>query len=153
VIRLPAETPNRRWRDAIGGGVVLMLALASPACDDHIIGQGVPIGTSCLRDPPLSYENFGKGILKRHCVPCHSVYAREGQRAGAPPGVNFDSWDDTLVWADRIVAFAVDSELMPPAGGMVTSERSELAEWMRCEVLPALGEVDLEGTDPAVEAP
>lgn len=141
---------GNRW---LGGFVVVGLALASPACDDHVIGQGAPIGTSCLRDPPLSYENFGEGILRRHCIPCHSIYAREGQRAGAPPGTNFDSWDDTLDWADRIGAVAVDSELMPPAGGMVTSEREDFAEWMRCEVLPALGQVDLEGTEPPTEAP
>lgn len=145
VIR-PARNP---W---LGGVALLVLGTASPACDDHIIGQGAPIGTSCLRDPPLTYENFGEGILKRHCVPCHSVYAREGQRAGAPPEVNFDSWQDTLDQAEGINAWAVESELMPPAGGMVSSEREQLAEWMRCEVLPALGQVDLDGTESPGEA-
>ena len=99
------------------------------------------VGTSCLRQPPLTYENFGDNLLDRHCNSCHSVYSREGQRGQAPLGVDFDTWDDVLEWADRIDARSVSSETMPPAGGMIPEERVLLGEWLRCEVYPALGQV------------
>ncbi len=122
------------------------VALASSlSCDDHLLGDAAPVGISCLRDPPLTYENFGGPLMDRHCNSCHSVYSREGQRAGAPPDVNFDHWEDVLGWADRIYARTVEDENMPPAGGMVSSERELVGEWMRCEVFPALGVFD-EGT-------
>lgn len=119
---------------------------ASSGCDDHIIGHGQQFQSTCLRDPPLTYENFGDGLLDRHCNSCHSVYVREGLRGQAPLGVDFDTWDDVLDWSDRIVARAVDSDTMPPAATMLAVERDLLGEWMRCEVLPALGQVDLGGS-------
>ncbi|MCA9492532.1 MAG: hypothetical protein KC621_21510 [Myxococcales bacterium] len=119
--------------------VFLGALLAS--CDDHQIGQAPVVGTSCLREPPLTYENFGSDLLNRHCNSCHSVYSREGQRGQAPLDVNFDTWDEVLFWADRISARSVETETMPPAGGMVPDERVLLGEWLRCEVYPALGQV------------
>lgn len=111
-----------------------------PACDDHVIGQGAPIGTSCLREPPLTYENFGRALLNRHCNSCHSQDVRPDQRGGAPEGVDFDDWDMVLEWAVRIEATAVEDNTMPPSGGtLLADERERLAEWMRCEVLPTIG--------------
>jgi hypothetical protein len=118
---------------------IVVLAVALGSCDDHVLGDGVPIGVTCLREPPLTYENFGEAILQRHCLPCHSANVRPGQRASAPIDVNFDSWDEVLAWSDRIQARGVVDQNMPPAGGMVPSERDQLAEWLRCEVLPATG--------------
>lgn len=131
---------------ALLGGVTLVLGTAIN-CDDHIVGHGVPLTNTCLRDPPLTWENYGDYIIGRQCRPCHSVYRREGQRAGAPEGVNFDSWDDVLQWADRIQARTIDSETMPPAGGMVRQERLLMGEWLRCEVFPALGQQAVDGAN------
>lgn len=129
--------------------MVRPLVLASlavvPACDDHVLGHGAPIGTSCLRQPPLSWDNFGDGLVGRHCRPCHSVNVREGQRGDAPLDVNFDTYDDVLAQADRVQARSVDTDTMPPAGGMLPEEREQLGEWLRCDVFPAVGEFDLEG--------
>ena len=116
------------------------MPLMAGSCDDHVIGHGQPIVLNCRREPPLTYENFGEGILGRHCTSCHSVYVRPGQRANAPVGVDFDTWDDVLTWAERIKVRSVDQDDMPPAGGMVQDERIELEEWLRCEVLPAKGQ-------------
>jgi hypothetical protein len=125
-------------------GVGLLLGLQT-ACDDTIIGSGVPIGTSCLRDPPLTWTNFGQGMMGKHCTGCHSVFQRQGQRNDAPLGVDIDTFDDVLKWADRIQVRAVDNTGMPPGGGMLEFERDLLEEWLRCEVFPALGKVELEG--------
>jgi cytochrome c5 len=115
--------------------------LAAVACDDHIIGSAVPIGTGCTRDPPLTYANFGKGILDRHCNGCHSDFIREDQRGGAPLNVNLNKWDYVLQWADQIEADAVVNLTMPPTGTMTPLERAQLGEWMQCDVLPQIGEV------------
>jgi hypothetical protein len=143
--------PSRRRQPLAVGGLPFRAALglfallAPSACDDHLIGHGVPIGTSCLRDPPLDWENFGDGLVGRHCRPCHGENVRLGQRGDAPLGVDFDTYDDVVEWADAIYDQAVDSESMPPAGGMNPDERAQLGEWMRCEVLPSLGNVVQEG--------
>jgi len=118
--------------------------LAAVAFDDHIIGGAVPIGTGCTRDPPLSYQNFGKGILDRHCNGCHSDVVRENQRGGAPLDVNLNKWDYVIQFAERIQVRAVAQRDMPPTGTMTELERNQLAEWLRCSVLPAVG--DVEGT-------
>src|SRR5688500_13357766 len=120
-----------------------ILALVVPtACDDHVIGHGAPIGASCMREPPLDWENFGDAIIGRHCRPCHGEEVRQGLRAEAPPNVNFDTYEDVQLWADRIQVRSVDSESMPPAGGMQPIERQQLGEWLRCEVFPSLGQFD-----------
>lgn len=126
---------NGWWLAAVG--------LTQVSCDDHILGEGGPaVSLSCLRDPPLTYENFGDAILDRHCNSCHSIYSRVGQRGDAPLDVNFDTWEDVVAWADRIQARGVDDKNMPPAGGMVDQERVLLGEWLRCEVFPSLGEFE-----------
>ncbi len=127
-----------------------MLGLLA-ACNDSVIGTGAPIGTSCLRDPPLTFDNYGRGALGLHCTGCHSVFQREGQRNDAPLGIDIDTFDDVLLWADRIQARAVDSTGMPPGGGMLPEERDLLEEWLRCEVFPALGQVELVGVGTAEE--
>lgn len=132
----------------VRGWWVVVLA-SSLSCDDHVLGDGGPaVSLSCLRDPPLTYENFGAAILDRHCNSCHSVYTRVGLRADAPLDVNFDTWEDVVQWADRIDVRTVDLQNMPPAGGMVPSERELVGEWMRCEVFPSLGQFEAaDGTE------
>jgi hypothetical protein len=125
-------------------GVGLLLGLQT-ACDDTIIGHGAPIGTSCLRDPPLDWENFGRGMMGKHCTGCHSVFQREGQRNDAPLNVNIDTYEDVLLWADRIQERSINTTGMPPGGGMLEYERDLVEEWLRCDVFPALGQVQLEG--------
>ena len=92
----------------------------------------------CLRDPPLSYGNFGKGLMGRHCTGCHSSLLPEGQRNLAPVGVDLDTWAGVVQWGPRIEARSVgDAPTMPPGGGPTAQERAMLAEWLQCDVLPA----------------
>ncbi|MEQ1504566.1 MAG: hypothetical protein ABMB14_20170 [Myxococcota bacterium] len=135
------------WSFATALGLLSLLGALGPACDDHLIGRSGPIGSTCLRDPPLTYENFGDGLLSRHCRSCHSVAVRQELRGGAPLGIDFDTWDEVLEWADQIDFTAVQENTMPPAATMLQVERDKLGEWLRCEVMPALGEVNV-GTTP-----
>jgi hypothetical protein len=121
----------------------LVLAVG-PSCDDHLIGFAAPIGggDSCNREPPLTYENFGKGLLARHCGSCHSDFVRGAQRGNAPLGVDFNNWDFVLQWADRIEVRTIQQGDMPPTGTMVQLEKDRLEEWLQCEVFPALGDFE-----------
>ncbi len=118
---------------------LMVLTLGLAACGDEIVGQGVPLTNTCLREPPLDYDNTGDGLIGRHCRPCHSAFVREAQRAGAPGDINFDDEEDVLEWADLIQLEAIELQTMPPAGGMLPGERDELEEYLRCDVFPSLG--------------
>lgn len=94
-----------------------------------------PSSASCLRDPPLTWDNFGKGHLDKHCNGCHSSLVRDDQRNLAPVGVDFDSYGEAVFWADRIWERGVVQVSMPPGGGPSTEELDRFEEWMLCEVL------------------
>lgn len=93
---------------------------------------------SCDRSPPLTYANFGKGYLDKHCVGCHHSLLPQEMREGAPMGVDLDTLEFSLQWADRIEARATgDIPTMPPGGGPSEDERALLQEWLSCDLLPA----------------
>jgi uncharacterized membrane protein len=114
---------------------VLLAALAgctgAPAADTGACGHA----------PALTWANFGQGWMDKHCVGCHSSLLREDQRNGAPVGVDLDTWEDAVLWGDRIAARSVgDDADMPPGGGPSAEERRLLEEWLECAVLPAAAE-------------
>ena len=94
----------------------------------------------CVHDPPLSYENFGKGYMDMHCTGCHAEELPEGHRVGAPLSVNLNTYDLVLDWSERIEARATyafgDTITMPPGGGPTEEEIMLLEEWLYCAVYP-----------------
>lgn len=92
--------------------------------------------TACDRDPPLDYAGFGQGWMSKHCVGCHSSLIREEQREGAPVGVDLDTWEGVLQYAERIEVRTIDTRDMPPGGGPSEEERALLLEWLTCAVYP-----------------
>lgn len=91
--------------------------------------------STCDREPALSYDNFGEGLLGRHCNGCHSSLLPASHREDAPVGVDFDTYADVLHWAERIEARSVGADAdMPPGGGPTDEEREMLGEWLACEV-------------------
>ena len=93
----------------------------------------------CPENNVLTWENFGEGIIAQYCSGCHSHFYEGDDRSGAPPGVDIETWDDVLLWAERIHVRTVEQESMPPSGGLSEAEISMFDEWMRCEVFPAAG--------------
>lgn len=90
---------------------------------------------SCDRSPPLDWDNFGKGLMDKHCNGCHSSLVDRGARKGAPLGVDFNTYAGVLEFADRVAARSLgDAPTMPPGGGPDPEERAQLEEWLRCEV-------------------
>ena len=94
----------------------------------------------CQHTPSLSYANFGKGYIDFHCIGCHSADLPETHRVGAPLGVDFNTYDDVLHWADRIEArgtrFYSQPITMPPGGGPTSSELDMFESWLTCAVFP-----------------
>ncbi len=111
--------------------------LVLTSCDDHLLGstQDAP----CVRTPLLTYENFGYKFMEKNCTGCHSSLQTEGNRSRAPLGVDFDTWDGIILWADRIHERTYNDQTMPPTGGFTEVELAEFDEWMRCEVFPNAG--------------
>jgi len=116
-----------------------LLLLLVAGCDDHLVGvHGIEV--PCDRDPPLTFENFGRAHLSAHCTGCHSGYLdTPAEREDAPAGVDLDTWEDLLAHADRVWVRAVSQGGMPPGGGPDQEEQRLFEEWMACEVLPAAG--------------
>ena len=99
--------------------------------------KGSDSGGTCDRVPPLSYDNFGAGLLELHCTGCHGSQVPTERREGAPADVNFDTYAGVLTWADRIEVRAVpDDADMPPGGGPSAADRALLGEWLDCTVIP-----------------
>lgn len=126
-------------RSVVCEAVLVALVALGVGCGDAIVGQGVPLTNTCLREPPLDYDNTGDGLIGRHCRPCHSRFVREAFRAGAPAGIDFDDEQDVLDWAELIEEQTIELQTMPPAGGMLPIERVLFEEYLRCDVFPSIG--------------
>jgi cytochrome c5 len=55
-------------------------------------------------------------VFATNCLSCHSSALTGTARNGAPPGVNWDTYEATLPNADNAITRAVEAMTMPPAG-------------------------------------
>lgn len=106
---------------------VLLVALA--ACDAR---QSIEDAECPPEGTELTYENFGRQYLSRHCNYCHGEDVEE--RRGAPGGYTFDDHDSVLDQIDRIYArSAGENTSMPPGPDDPSEEdRYALEEWLAC---------------------
>lgn len=92
---------------------------------------------ACDRQPPLTYETFGKGFVEQNCTGCHSSYLTSVQdRNYAPLSVNLNTYADVVAWVDRVDARTLVDQDMPPAGGISEDTRALVREWLVCSVYP-----------------
>ncbi|MBK7827083.1 hypothetical protein [Nannocystis sp.] len=68
------------------------------------------------------------------CTNCHSSSLSGGSRAGAPSGINYDSYDAAVADAD-IALSQVDSGSMPPSGSpkLSAAEKDQIINWASCD--------------------
>jgi len=108
--------------------VATALALSLGACVESGYEEAVcpPGGTE------LTYENFGKPFMDRHCQSCHASGAPD--RHGAPSGYSFDDHESVVANAEHIYArSAGDKASMPPGpDDPPQEERDALEEWLAC---------------------
>jgi len=76
-----------------------------------------------------------QAIFAGHCIFCHSTDNVGGARNGAPPGVNFDTYEEATENAERALA-RMTAGTMPPPGNSVGAEpvtepeRSVVQAWI-----------------------
>ena len=123
-------------------GAVAVLASCSSSDDE----ASEPATGECSQ--AMSYESFAGPFFLDWCTGCHSSSLQEGQRQEAPLDVNFDTLDDIRQRRELILAFAVNTHKMPPAGGPTDAERDLLGQWFSCGA-PA----ETQGFDPPPAPP
>ena len=79
----------------------------------------------------VSYANFGEAFMLEHCQGCHSSLLPIPARAGAPQSVFFDKESDVRNHYDSVIQ-QLESEQMPPQGGIEEAELSLALEWLYC---------------------
>jgi|GEM_PF-1489292 len=118
--------------------VVAALAAAALSCSGDKDSAAAGEGPDCSRNPPLTWDNFGKGHMDKHCNGCHSVLYTGEFRREAPVGIDFNTYADVIEWHDRIIARGTRKVLeqpsMPPGGGPSDLELEMALEWLECEV-------------------
>ena len=112
--------------------VVILLGLAACQGDDDTTPAGTAdTGPSLCDDAPVvTWENFGSGFTTESCQACHASTATD--RQGAPEAVVFDTEEDALALADRILDRVVDTSDMPPQGGVTEDDRYLVEVWLSC---------------------
>jgi len=79
----------------------------------------------------LDYETFGRSFLTRWCTSCHAAGLADGQRYGAPLGMDFDTYQGFLQHQQRALS-ATTSRSMPPGATVPTEEVAAFEEWVGC---------------------
>lgn len=105
-----------------------------------VIGCGSDVAPSSGPPQPpeaceteLSYANFGEPYFLDWCRGCHSAGLAEGQRGGAPIGLDFEDVETIRELAPLIAVKATGAmPVMPPAAGPGEDERALLAAWLAC---------------------
>ena len=79
----------------------------------------------------LTWENFGKVFMVRHCQSCH---ASVEERKGAPSGYDFGSPEAVRKYKARIFArsAAVNTTMPPGPDDPPAEDRAKLADWLAC---------------------
>jgi len=79
----------------------------------------------------VTWDSFGQDFTRANCQPCHS--STSASRNGAPESVTFDTREDVLERADRVLSSAAgDTPTMPPSGGLEADDQEKLKIWLEC---------------------
>lgn len=103
---------------------LLIVLLVKPSLPDE--------GGYNPQSSPVSVSTAHRIIIKR-CTRCHSTTPSDETFDIAPAGIVFDTEDQIIAFADRIMARAVISKTMPLANktSMTQKEREMLAVWLK----------------------
>jgi hypothetical protein len=112
-----------------------------PDVPTHV--EGLIEGRLCPTDSVANYDNTGGPFLLNWCTGCHSSLLPNGERAGAPLGMDFDTPAGIEEQLLRIYARSADyNTTMPPVNGAPAQERILMGDWITCGA-PGLDEAVL----------
>ena len=104
-------------------------AVVTPEVDTEVVDTGSP-----ELDCSVNWDGWTDGFFATYCRSCHSVTT--AARYGAPEGVDFDTRDDVIRWAERIRIRVLEQETMPLGGGVIPSDLEPLDRWLHCKEQP-----------------
>jgi uncharacterized membrane protein len=79
--------------------------------------------------PITTWATWVEPFFLTYCTSCHAADA--AYRYGAPPSVTFDTPEQVLDRADRIIAaLGPEGGRMPPGGGVPVEDIDRLAAWL-----------------------
>ncbi len=115
--------------------LALALGLGACAVDESLGDHPCPPGGTTL-----TYENFGKAFMDRHCQSCHAQAGGGGGHLsaatsyGVPAGYSFGSADEVRAHRERIFARSAASNTSMPPGpdDPPQGDRDKLADWLGC---------------------
>ena len=130
-------------------GLLALLVLTS--CKGDAPSSGAPQGTDAIdcATSTATWDTVGEPLMLTWCTPCHSEHLPAERRQGAPVGIDFDTYELSLPWAERIRVRVVDTVDMPPSGGMPEHQIAQVQEWVQCG---AVGTVTTPPVDPCAGA-
>ncbi|HMJ09912.1 MAG TPA: hypothetical protein VK524_00835 [Polyangiaceae bacterium] len=115
-------------RRTVGLVGLMSLALAFAGCggDDPEDDDG---SDQCADAP--SFEEVSAFQV---CINCHNSSKTDQARNGAPPTINFDSYEAAAQNADRAAHEVGQSDMPPPSSGftLTSAQRSALVKWADC---------------------
>lgn len=126
--RPPGEVPEQPTEDVESNGSGNRPS-PLPIANNPVV---FPTQLTCPNGTDLTYENFGRGFIRMHCLSCHSREVLTTRRAGAPDNVQLNTYDDVQTWRSRIVQRVVVDQTMPPAAIVTQGQLQSLTEWLGC---------------------
>lgn len=114
-----------------------LLLAALGACAEPPSTSGTsdkdPVAADCPTDTGgghPTWPGFAEGFFASQCDACHSATAPD--RFGAPEAVTFDTEAEVVAQSAAIRRTVLDDATMPPGGGVLEAERSQLAAYLDC---------------------
>jgi len=107
--------------------IILGVIVILPSCGDKM-DPIAEFDDSGLPDQVTYGENI-QTLIEQNCTMCHAQSIQGADRQGAPVGVDLDTFQRAVEWAERS-NIRIQAGTMPPAGGLSSYERSLFQKWI-----------------------
>jgi uncharacterized membrane protein len=110
----------------------LFTALALPVCDssdDDEHGDGPNVDCAAVTTP-----KFSEMTAWTKCTACHSSSLAAGSRAGAPPGIDFDTYAAAKANAQTAMDEVFHGDMpLPGSPALSEDEKNQIYNWASCD--------------------
>ncbi len=106
---------------------LLFAALTLPACSGEDAEEGPNVDCGAVTPP-----KFTEVTAFAKCTGCHSTSVTGAARAGAPAGINYDTYEAAKANAPKGMDEVYEGA-MPPGGGLTADEKAQIYNWASCD--------------------